>query len=186
MSEAKLFTFPNPALMPKPHRCILHWTAGTYESTFHDQERYHALVEWVDGRIRVVAGVPIINNLHSLTIESPTYDEHPTGYAAHTRRMNSWSIGYSICAMWNATPEDHGDYPMLPEQVDGLITLCAQTASVFGMPVDEDHFFTHWEAEYIHGIEQQSKWDIIWVPNAPELDPRDVGPWLRERIAERI
>lgn len=184
---ADLFTFPDPTTIPQPHRVILHWTAGKYRSTQHDRAHYHALVEWNGESIRVVQGVPISNNMHQLSSGDPTYSEDPvSGYAAHTRGFNSFSIGYSICAMFEAVDRDElGDYPLLPEQVDGLITLCAQTAVVFDLPVDQDHFFSHWEAEAIHGVPQPGKWDITYVPNAGELQAHEVGDWLRAEIQGR-
>lgn len=185
MSE--LFTFPDPTSMPPPRRVIMHWTAGKYLSTADDRHHYHALIEWDDGMPKVVAGVPIVNNLHQLTADSPTHKNDPLGYAPHTRGMNSWSVGYSICAMWGAIDRDNlGDYPLLPEQVDALITLCAQTAAVFGMEVSEDTFFTHYEAQSIHGVEQRGKWDITYMPNQPGLEADQVGSWLRQQIGSRL
>ena len=183
------FTFPaNATELPKPHRVILHWTGGAHRANWHDQRSYHALVEWLDdsARIRVEAGVPLVNNLHTLTAESESFHENSKGYAAHTRHFNSWSLGYAICAMLGADKNDWGDYPLLEEQVDGLITLCAQTAAIWGMDVDEDTFFTHAEAESIHGRSQGDKWDITVLPQFPGLSIDEVGPWLREQIKGRL
>jgi hypothetical protein len=181
------FTFPDPTKIPPPHRCILHWTAGTYISSPYERGHYHALIEWEAGNIRVVSGVPITNNLHQLTMESPTYASDPSGYAAHTRGFNSWSLGFAVCAMYGALDTNRlGNYPVLPEQIDGLITLCAQASVVFGLQVDEDHFFTHWEAGYLHGVSQPGKWDITWAPQIPDAAPEEVGPWIRQQIEQRI
>lgn len=181
------FHFPaNAGELPKPHRIICHWSGGTYKANWHDKRSYHGLIEWLDGHIHVEAGVPIVNNLHRLTPDSQTYHENIMGYAAHTKGFNSWSLGYAVCAMLGADPNDWADYPMREEQVDGLITLCAQTAAIWNMEVTEDTFFTHWEAEAIHGIRQKDKWDITTVPQKPELEDHEVGPWLRDQIRSRL
>jgi hypothetical protein len=185
MSE--LFSFGDPSTYPPPRRVICHWTGGGYTSTEYERTRYHALIEWDGNNVRVAGGVPIINNLHDLTWMSPTYKWDKAGYAAHTRGFNSWSLGYSICGMLGATDRDDlGTHPMVCEQVDALITLCAQSSVVFGLPVDEDHFFTHVEAQTIHGVAQPGKWDISYVPNAPYLEEQEVGPWLRQQIGQRV
>ena len=192
-----LFTFPNPEIMPSPRRVVLHWSAGKYISWSGERNDYHALIEWHEGNPRVIKGVPIVNNLHELTSESPTYAlDKINGYAPHTHGFNSWSMGIAICAMWRALDRDNlGLWPVLSEQVDALITLCAQTAVVFGMEVGESTFFTHYEAHTLHGVPQNrqrdmefpsSKWDITIIPQAGDLLADEVGPWLREQIAGRL
>ena len=190
MTDPPLFTFPNPDdLSVKPKRCILHWSAGLYESSAFDRIHYHALIEYVKslGHIRVVKGVEIKNNLRPLIGAASSEHDPVNGYAAHTKAFNSFSIGYSICAMAGAlSRESLGGHPLLEAQIDGLITLCAQTSVVFGLEVTPETFFTHWEAEHLHGITQLGKWDITVIPHRPELEVEDVGPWLREEIASRI
>lgn len=185
------FTFPDPSRLPgKPKRVICHWTAGGYTASLHDREHYHALIEWRDGEAHIVAGVPIVNNMAALGPGIPTYhgEDAPHGYAPHTRDFNSWSIGYAICGMFSALDRGNiGDFPIRPEQVDILIGLCATTAAAFGLEVTEDTFFTHFEAQSIHGVTQRGKWDITVIPwLLEELGPDDVGPWLRAQVRERL
>lgn len=183
------FTFPDPRRLPgKPKRFILHWTAGAYHASDLDKQHYHILIEWHEGEARIIPGVPIKNNMAALGPGVPTYDEYnPHGYAAHTRGFNSWSIGVTMCGMFGAIDRDNlGDWPIVPEQVDAMIGICAAGSAVFGMDVTEETFFTHFEAQSLHHVPQVGKWDICWTPSVPELGSNEVGPWIRARIRERL
>jgi len=184
------FGFPDPDELPDPPlRVICHWSGGQYESNEPERQHYHALIEFPAdlGRVRVVQGVPIENNLRGLLSDDPTFAQDTSGYAGHTKGFNSFSIGYAVCGMMGAVDGDQlGGWPILQEQVEMLITLCAQTAAVFSLEVNEETFFTHWEAQAIHRVRQTGKWDLSVIPHKPELAPHECGPWLREQIESRL
>jgi len=188
-SEVNAFTFPDPASLPtQPKRVILHWTAGSYQASEHDAQYYHGLIEFSpDGNAKIVAGVPIANNMLVVVGLHSFSDDYRDGYAAHTRGFNSYSVGFSLCGMFGAVDRENlGAYPIMPEQVTVLIGLCANASIVFGLEVSDDTFFTHYEAQSLHGVQQMGKWDIGWIPQEPTLSQDEVGPWLREQIKDRL
>lgn len=183
-----LFEFPRSADLPsRPQRCILHWTAGRNVASDLDRQHYHILIESRETEaggevLRYVAGVPIASNMRQL---GPG-DE----YAAHTRGFNSFSVGVTVCGMLGAVerPFHPGPHPITPLQVKGLVDICVQLAVVYDLAPTEDHFFTHPEAETIHGRPQAGKWDLDrWPhPRTVEWQNENIGPWLRQEMSERI
>lgn len=110
-------------------------------------------------------------------------------YAAHTRGRNSFSIGLSIAAMRDATPEHFGLFPLTDELVNGLCTLAARLARRYDIPLSAIR--THAEAAlddgYFGAGSDEVRWDIARLTARPEpLVPADaalVGDLLRARIA---
>ena len=144
---------------PWPVRGYLHWTAGRHYTTFED---YHFCVDG-DGAI----------------IYTRPLDEVPTA----TWHRNTGSIAIALCACYNATPDNLGDYPPTDAQIDTLEQMMAAIADVFEIPIDADHFMTHGEAADIDGYglysgESDCRWDLQILRDGDEYGTG--GDELRE------
>ena len=159
-----MFEWPASPI-PGIERVILHWTAGGHLATTHELLSYHILVEHEEGipddpsddKVLVVAGVPLERNAGSVRGKPPAERNPEAGYAAHTRGMNSRSIGLALCGMRGAVdkrPEaggigdvDPGPSPITTQQVDVVIGLLVQFCTIWGVLPTEDRVLTHYEAE---------------------------------------
>lgn len=172
--------------MDKPKRIITHWTASDYDAA-GELGHYHYLIELKigepyipdDDTVRVVEDVPVENNMRRLS------GLPATEYAAHTRNFNSYSIGVALCGMRAAKDfrpaggVDPGTHPVTARQVRTLFALCAMLCKTYDLdPNDPTSLFTHYEAEALHGVDQNDKWDITWAPGLG-LDKDKVGDWIR-------
>lgn len=68
-------------------RIVCHWTAGSHKASALDRTHYHILIE-DDGNL--------VRGTHPISDNVSTADGN---YAAHTRRLNTGSIGVSVCCM---------------------------------------------------------------------------------------
>lgn len=147
-----------------------------------------------DDWARPVLGVPIERNLRSLTGIPVAHSDPLNGYAAHTRGFNAFSIGVSVCGMRNAVDRrpnfgvDPGPRPITVQQIRSLIGTCVSLLAQYNLEPIPEQFFTHYEAETLHGVDQIPvgpgtwKWDITWLPHRPDMLKEDVGPWIREQV----
>lgn len=159
------------------HRIILHWTAGAYGDIALERASYHLLI-LEDGRVVPGDWKPEANATCV------------TGrYAAHTRALNTGSIGVALDAMAGAIehPFSAGRYPVTSVQLDALATEVADLCITYDIPVSRWSVLTHAEVQPTFGIWQRAKWDITWLPDmtAPG-DPVAVGDRLREMIRARM
>lgn len=188
-------------------RMILHWTAGesdipnggSHFAAPDEYRRYHILVEHDEGEtpdpaddlIHVLAGVPIERNAGSVKGMHGAHNDPEKGYAAHTRGFNSGSLGLSLCGMRGAVDYrpggdvDPGPSPISSRQVEVMVGLIVQFCQLWGYSPTEDRVFTHWEAGAIHDRPQGGRWDISWIPGHV-FTRRDVGPWIRRQVSERM
>lgn len=196
------FSWPHPEDLPSaPKRIIWHWTAGGRQATLEELQRYHILVEHHseqpgnpdDDHVVIRSGVPIARNMQNVNNLPPYHRNSDRGYAAHTKSFNSYSLGIALCGMHGA--EDFrptgsvspGPYPITLEQVRAMLGLSVQAARIYNLEVSEDTFFSHYEAEYIHGVDQYPpgeriwKWNVTWIPGL-DLPREQVGPFLREQL----
>lgn len=172
-----------PRLEDLPHapkRIILHWTGGTYEPNDIEREHYHYLV---DGEAAIHVGrYSVADNMRRL--------KPGDSYAAHTRGFNSFSVGVAFCGMRGATPNrNFGPYPLKREQVERGLEFVALALWTWGLnPLNPAHLFTHYEAEVLHGVDQLPvgegtwKWDITELEFEPDLEPHEVGDWIRLQV----
>lgn len=140
-------------------RVILHWSAGGHKANATDKRHYHFIIE---GGGTVVAGdhKPEANNPIRNPKDSKTY-------AAHTRGMNSGSIGIALAAMRGAKerPFDAGPSPITQAQVAAMVELTARLCQQYAIPVKRDTVLSHAEVETTLGVKQAGKWDIRWLPD---------------------
>lgn len=110
-------------------------------------------------------------------------------YAAHTRGLNTGSIGVALDAMAGAieAPFEAGPYPITPAQVDALADQVADLAETYDIPVSPYSVLTHAEVQPNLGVWQRRKCDITWLPGMAAPGPaRAVGDTLRARIAAAL
>lgn len=155
-------------------RIIMHWTGSTHKANAIDRRHYHLLIE---GDGTVVPG-----DLAPEANESTADGQ----YAAHTRSLNTGSIGVALCAMHGAKerPFHAGNYPITEAQLGALADVCADLCATYRIPVDRRTVLTHAEVQPTLGVAQRGKWDVTWVPgmDAPG-DPVAVGDVLRASIS---
>ena len=155
------------------HRIILHWTAGANGLTELERRHYHLIID-----------------RKGLTHEGALKPEANANcrdgrYAAHTRALNTGSIGVALDAMAGArqSPFYPGKYPIKQVQVHALAETVADLCETYQIPVSPYSVLTHAEVEPKLGVKQRSKWDITWLPDmtAPG-EPIEVGNRLRSVI----
>jgi hypothetical protein len=154
-------------------RIIWHWTAGGYRPTALDLSHYHLVIDG-DG----------VEHLGSYRPEA-NRDVHDGHYAAHTRSLNTGSIGISCAAMAGAqeSPFSAGRAPLLDVQVRGMIRASARMCRTYGIEVSRETTLSHAEVQPTLGVRQRGKWDIAWLPGMDRPgDPVEVGDRLRDML----
>lgn len=158
----------------RAQRIVVHWTAGKRLCSSLERDHYHFLVE--DGG-RVIKGT------------RPPKDNDSTKdgiYIAHTRGLNTGSIGVAFCGMFSATPKTPGPECITVIQVVKMIELLADLCIHYGLnPKDKKHVLGHSEVEEVYGVAQAAKWDPDWLPQTGYQHPGSMD-WLRMRVAEAI
>ena len=160
-------------------RIIMHWTAGAHKANGTDKRAYHFIIEG-DGSI-VKGNSPVSAN------ERITKPNDGNTYAAHTRGLNTGSIGVAVAAMRGAreVPFDAGASPITDAQITALVKHVADLAKQYGIPVTRETILTHAEVQPTLGVKQRNKWDITWLPEMARAgDPVAVGDMLRTRIRD--
>ena len=145
---------------PFPVITYYHWTAGRHFTTFDD---YHYCI---DGDGEIINTRPIT--------ETPSATWH----------WNTGSIAIALCACYNGTPEDLGEYAPTEAQIETLAQMTAVIAEVFDNPIDYDHFMTHGEAadEDGYGLysgDPDCRWDLQILHNGDEYGTG--GDIIREK-----
>ncbi|MGB1388638.1 MAG: N-acetylmuramoyl-L-alanine amidase [Paracoccaceae bacterium] len=158
-------------------RIIMHWSAGPNSVTAADREHYHGGVDgWGD---------------RFLGVHKPEANLNPkTGqYAAHTRALNTGSIGLTMCAMRGAVerPFAAGSDPITARQLQAFVAMVAEYAITYRIPVTRRTILSHAEVQPTLGVWQRGKWDIAWLPGmtAP-ADPVAIGDRLRGMVQAEI
>lgn len=162
-------------------RIVIHWTGGSHTANNSDKRHYHFIIEG-DGTI-VEGNHPPESNA---VIRNPT---DGSTYAAHTRNLNTGSIGIALAAMRGAQerPFNAGPSPITEAQLDALARLTAHLCTKYGIPLQRDTVLTHAEVQPTLKIAQRGKWDIRWVPGMTGVgDPVAVGDGLRDRVASAL
>jgi N-acetyl-anhydromuramyl-L-alanine amidase AmpD len=160
-----------------PRRVILHWTAGGKNPNPTDFAAYHYLVaqsgEVHPGKHGVEA------NMRKVGPDRP--------YAMHTRALNSFSVGVSLCGMAGAREGGpFGPHPITEEQTRAACAFVGELCKAWALPVSENTVFTHWEAQSLHGVKQSGKWDISVFPWNVTISAKEIGPILREWVRESM
>lgn len=156
-------------------RVVVHWTAGSNRASASDREHYHRLVEY-DGTI--------VKGTEDIADNIVTSDGD---YAAHTRNLNSGSIGVAMCGMRGATeyPWSAGPSPLTEKQFRAACILIADLCRQYSIPVTRQTVLTHAEVQPTLGVRQNGKWDITRLPfRADIVGAIPVGDYMRDMVRE--
>lgn len=154
-------------------RIIWHWTGGRSNASDVDKKHYHFIIEG-DGAVVPGDKKPEANN--------STKDGD---YVAHTRALNTGSIGVALAGMWGARerPFKTGDDPINEKQIKSLAELTADLCELYDVPVSRKTTLGHAEVQPTLGVRQIAKWDITWIPGMDRPgDPIEVGDILRKKV----
>jgi hypothetical protein len=157
-------------------RVVLHWTAGSYKASSLDLAHYHILIE-NDGNL--------VRGTHSIQDNGSTADNV---YAAHTYKLNTGSIGVSVCCMAGAEehPFNPGSFPMTPKQWETMAQVVAELCLFYDITVTPQTVLGHGEVESTLGIDQAGKWDPMVLPWNLTLSNSQVGDQFRAMVASKI
>ncbi|MBK8457673.1 MAG: N-acetylmuramoyl-L-alanine amidase [Phyllobacteriaceae bacterium] len=156
-------------------RIIAHWSAGRYKPTGIDYAHYHILV---DGDAKVIKGSRSIKD-----------NVNTTGsYAAHTKGLNSGSIGISACCMQDAkqATKDYGPAPMKEVQWRALAAVAAILCKRYGIAVTPQTVLGHGEVQDILKVKQNGKWDPLAFPWDKSVTPAKAGQMFRDLVAKEL
>lgn len=162
-------------------RIIWHWTGGGHKANATDLRHYHIIIEGdgtvIRGRHPISANAQIVrpNDINT--------------YAAHTRGLNTGSIGLALAAMRQANerPFSAGPSPITPAQVEALVRVTADLCREYGISPTRETVLSHAEVQATLGVAQRGKWDITWLPGM--TGPRsavEIGDQLRGRVAAAL
>lgn len=158
-------------------RIVMHWSAGADSNQDDDREHYHFIVtrsgKQVAGVHKPEANVNIKNGI----------------YAAHTRGLNTGSIGVAMDAMRGAieSPFEAGPEPITGPQLLAFVQLVADLAMTYEIPVTPKTILTHAEVQPTLGVVQRGKWDITWLPGMKMPSrPIDAGSLLRRMVSDEL
>lgn len=139
-------------LMPagKMLRIVTHWTAGAGFPSAEDASSYHVLIDCV-GKVH--------RGDHPITDNLSTADDD---YAAHTRGLNTGSIGLALCGMAGASqhPFAPGRYPIKKPAWNNMLIAAADLCRRYKITPDERGLLMHAEVERIYNVAQRGKWDV--------------------------
>ncbi len=163
--------------MAKLKRIVMHWTGGNASASVTDLNHYHALTEQsgrtVYGKYKPEDNIKIKRG----------------HYAAHTRALNTGSIGLAMCGMYGAkeVPFSPGNHPITCEQVKAFAGLVAEFAHTYGIPITRKTVLFHAEVERTLGVWQRQKWDVTWLPDMEKPGGAlEVGDRMRYMIASQM
>lgn len=152
-------------------RIVMHWTGGTHECSDLDREHYHFIV---DGR----------GEIHEGKFRPEDNAKCVKGkYAAHTKGLNTGSIGVAIAAMAGAEEKNPWwtKYPPTKIQVERFCRKIAELCEAHGIDVSPKTVVNHGEVEAVLGVAQNGKWDINRLP-WPVVPFESAGDWLRAKV----
>lgn len=157
------------------NRIIWHHTGGPHTPNQTDLRAYHFVIA---GGGRVHRGAyPVSANAGRL---------QRGAYAAHTRGLNTGSIGIALASMagsnWSS-PFAAQWFPT-PAQVDSMLNLTADLCEEYGIPVNGRHVLSHAEVEQALGVPQRNKWDFDYDPRGVRKvrNPVSIGDGLRKEL----
>lgn len=157
-------------------RIIVHWTAGAYKASSLDLAHYHILIE-EDGRL--------VRGTHSILDNVFTGDSR---YAAHTLRLNTGSIGVSVCCMAGASEQPFvpGSFPMKELQWNVMAQVVAELCHEYEISVTPQTVLGHGEVQANLQVSQHGKWDPMVLPWEPSLRPKQVGTKFRDLVKQHL
>lgn len=158
--------------MTSLNKICLHWTAGSNNPCSVDLAAYHFIS---DSKGRIYTGT------HKPEDNINCQDGN---YAAHCGGGNTGCIGLSACGMAGFDMgKKQTKYPITQKQIDdSLCTMAAYLSIKYGIPVNKNTVFTHYEFDR-KKKKPEGKIDIAYLPYKKELSPDDVGNYLRGKVS---
>jgi hypothetical protein len=129
---------------------VFHWTAARYGQPFPD---YQFCAD-SDGTIY------------------QNEEADPGDTLPHTWKRNTGRVAIAAMAMYNATTDNYGKYPITPKQIEAMAALAAKIAKRYGVKPDE--IKTHYDWAEIDGYGPSTnceRWDL-WKE----------GPALKKKV----
>lgn len=123
VANAREDLWDDAAVLGREPKIYLHWTAGRYDTAFPD---YHINITG-DGRILIPS-----------TCFSKTLN--------HTWRRNTGSIGIALCACYEATSNDLGEYAPTAKQIEVMAQVIDRVATALWLTINKQNVLTHGEA----------------------------------------
>lgn len=157
----------------KPWKVCIHWSAGTYRFGDLEAYHYHYMINNLGvvkaGRFRPEDNVPPLRNGQ---------------YAAHCGGGNSYCIGVSLLGMAGFKNANNvGKYPLTAKQCEAAWAKVAELCIKYGIPIDPEHVFTHYEfGRKNPRSDSFGKIDIIYLPPFPQVKPAEVGDFIRSKV----
>lgn len=155
-------------------RICFHWTAGTYTLSTEDYEHYHFTVGKEGtisaGKFKPEANIPPLVSGR---------------YAAHLGGGNSYTVGIGLRGMagFEGPHSNLGRYPLTRKQCESGFHLAAELSKKYGIAINPDTIFTHYEFGLLHPeTPSAGKIDITYLPYASDLKPSQVGQYVREKV----
>jgi len=159
-------------------KVYLHWSAGRYESP---SEHYHINI-FGDGRIFVST-------------------EDLSEILSHTYCRNTGSVGVTMCACYNATSNNLGDYAPTEAQIEQMAKVVTVLADALDLTIDEFRILTHaeaadnlddiWPHEPYGPSNGCERWDLAILHNGDEwMSGGDIirgkANWYRENYPDGV
>ena len=102
-------------------------------------------------------------------------------YAKHCGGGNTSCIGISICGMAGFDLKNKkSNYPLTQNQVESLCCLTGYLSHKYGISINENSIFTHYEFDRKQK-KRQGKIDITYLPYLPTLSSDEVDSYLRTK-----
>lgn len=169
-------------------RVVTHWTAGGYAPAMADLSHYHFLIAPMQPGEPTSRSVRIFKGKFGIRDNDPA--RHNGGrlvsgrYAAHTKGLNSNSVGVAVCCMRGAVygeGKTDGNAPLTPLLWEALQWVTAELAHFYNLPhpLPYNACLTHGEVEQRLHIKQNGKWDVTRLPWDRRLSKDEVCSQFR-------
>ncbi len=157
--------------------CI-HWTGGSYGS--RELAHYHFTVG-PSGAVNEGHKPPESNIPKNGVSLSP---QPLSTYVPHCGGGNSYTIGVAVMGMHGyRNPENVGKYPLTRAQCEALFKLVAGQCLKYGIAVEPETVFTHYEFGLANpDTSSRGKIDIVHLPPWPELGAGEIGNFIRGKV----
>lgn len=161
-------------------RIVIHHTAGGYKPTEYERQFYHYLIGCPNGETALI--------YKGVYKPEDNINCNDGKYASHIKYFNTGSIGvaccgnagYSILSRVNST-----NYPLKQVQIEKMCSVIAHLCLTYDIIPSEDTVFTHYEYDQ-KNIKNKNiysgKVDITYLPYLPNLQPKNVGTYLRCKV----
>lgn len=126
---------------------VFHWSGGRYSTWFSS---YHVSVLGPPQDGKVLITHPFASNLRQIRPGDI--------YAAHTKGRNSYRLAVSAMAMYGATMNDAGQYPVTPAQIEAMCAVGGLIVVKYGLNVATE-VRTHYEWA-MQDSYYPSRWDF--------------------------